>query len=194
MIAVKSAKSHGERAGAKAAITLGFVADPVARWVWPDSDIYARAMPDFVTAFCGRAFDEGTADMTACGGAAACWLPPDFFPDDEAVMTVIAGSVPDDRMDAIEDFFAQMDEAHPETPCWYLPQIAADPFRQGRGLGSALLKHRLRLCDADGAAAYLESSNSKNNPLYERHGFELMGEIQTGDSPVMYPMLRMPRG
>ena len=28
--------------------------------------------------------------------------------------------------------------------------------------------------------AYLESSNPRNIPLYERHGFEALGEIQVG--------------
>ena len=42
--------------------------------------------------------------------------------------------------------------------------------------------------------AYLESSNPKNVPLYERHGFEVMGFVQPGDFPGIYPMLRQPRG
>lgn len=41
-----------------------------------------------------------------------------------------------------------------------------------------------------GAVAYLESSNPLNVPLYERFGFEVIAEIQTGDSPTIWPMLR----
>ena len=40
--------------------------------------------------------------------------------------------------------------------------------------------------------AYLESSNLRNVPLYERHGFEVLGPIQVGGSPVFTPMLRDP--
>lgn len=29
--------------------------------------------------------------------------------------------------------------------------------------------------------------------LYERHGFELLGTIQVGTSPPIFPMLRTPR-
>jgi ribosomal protein S18 acetylase RimI-like enzyme len=72
--------------------------------------------------------------------------------------------------------------------------IGVDPVRQGRGLGSALLKHGLGQCDAQGLPAYLESSNPKNVPLYERHGFEVMGLIQPADFPPLYPMLRVARG
>ena len=62
--------------------------------------------------------------------------------------------------------------------------IGVDPARQGRGLGSALMKHTLALCDAEGALAYLESSNPRNVPLYERHGFEVVGEIRPADIPL----------
>jgi hypothetical protein len=41
--------------------------------------------------------------------------------------------------------------------------------------------------------AYLESTNPKNIPLYERHGFEVLGTIQVGTSPAVCPMLRRPR-
>ena len=82
---------------------------------------------------------------------------------------------------------------HPAEPHWYLPMIGVDPARQGRGLGSALLKHALALCDAERAPAYLESSNPKNVPLYERHGFEVVGEIKPGDFPGLTPMLRPAR-
>jgi ribosomal protein S18 acetylase RimI-like enzyme len=66
-------------------------------------------------------------------------------------------------------------------------------MRQGRGLGSALLKAGLARCDAEGAAAYLESSNPKNVPLYERHGFEVIGLVQPADFPPLIPMLRPAR-
>jgi ribosomal protein S18 acetylase RimI-like enzyme len=60
-------------------------------------------------------------------------------------------------------------------------------------LGSALLEHALARCDGDHTLAYLESSNSPNNLLYERHGFEVIGTIQVGASPPIWPMVRRPR-
>ena len=70
---------------------------------------------------------------------------------------------------------------------------AADPAKQGRGYGSALLRHALARCDRDRLPAYLESSNPVNVPLYQRHGFEVIGTIQQGSSPELVPMLRKPR-
>jgi GNAT superfamily N-acetyltransferase len=87
----------------------------------------------------------------------------------------------------------QMDAYHPAEPHWYLPMIGVDPARQGKGYGSALLKHALARCDRDDKLAYLESSNPKNIPLYKRHGFELLGTIRVGSSPPLFPMVRKPR-
>jgi hypothetical protein len=47
--------------------------------------------------------------------------------------------------------------------------------------------------DEAGEAAYLESSNIRNVPLYQRHGFEVVEEIQLlGDGPQMWRMWREP--
>ncbi|HET6808200.1 MAG TPA: GNAT family N-acetyltransferase, partial [Nitrososphaera sp.] len=73
------------------------------------------------------------------------------------------------------------------------PFVGVDPLQQGRGFGSALLEHTLIQCDNDSKLAYLESSNPKNIPLYQRHGFEALGTIQVGPSPTIFPMLRRPR-
>jgi ribosomal protein S18 acetylase RimI-like enzyme len=82
---------------------------------------------------------------------------------------------------------------HPPEPHWYLPLLGVDPTRQGQGVGSALLQHATARCDQAGQLAYLESSNPANVPLYERHGFEIVGQIQAGTSPTFHPMVRKPR-
>ena len=69
----------------------------------------------------------------------------------------------------------------------------ADPAATGQGLGATLMKHALTIVDEAGLPAYLESSNPRNISLYERHGFEVMGEIRTKGSPVMTPMIRAAR-
>jgi hypothetical protein len=55
------------------------------------------------------------------------------------------------------------------------------------------MEHALRRCDREGLPAYLESSNPRNIPLYQRHGFEVLGTIQLDASPPITPMLRAPR-
>jgi GNAT superfamily N-acetyltransferase len=74
----------------------------------------------------------------------------------------------------------------------YLPLLGVDPLYHGKGLGSVLMQHAIVICDQDNKPAYLESSNPKNIPFYERHGFELLGTIQVNTSPPIFPMLRKP--
>jgi ribosomal protein S18 acetylase RimI-like enzyme len=89
--------------------------------------------------------------------------------------------------------FEAMAGHHPPEPHWYLPLIGVDPAFQRRGLGSALLRHALTTCDQNQSLAYLESTNPISVPLYQRHGFEVIGEIAEGSSLTLYPMVRKPR-
>ncbi|MBC2778664.1 GNAT family N-acetyltransferase [Parasphingopyxis marina] len=185
--------SPEERARAIDTIVLGFAADPLCRWIWPEGQTYLSAMAKLTEAFGGKAFDEATAYITPDFEAAALWLPPGVEPDAETMGALVAETVAPERLEEIGTFMAMQDDYHPEGEHWYLPLIAADPAHLGKGLGGALMKHALAVCDETGTTAYLESSNPRNISLYQRHGFEIMGEIQHGSSPVMTPMIREAR-
>ena len=144
-------------------------------------------------AFGGNAFAEGSAYFADGYAGAALWLPPGIAPDEERLISIIEGAAPDSIKGDLFGVFEQMDKYHPKEPHWYLPLIGVDPLHQGNGVGSALMKHAVSVCDKDGVIAYLESSNPRNISLYERHGFEIIGEIQVGSSPTMRPMLREPK-
>jgi ribosomal protein S18 acetylase RimI-like enzyme len=119
-------------------------------------------------------------------------LPPDVHSDEEAIAGLIQRTVSNQRQEDIFALLGQMGGYHPSEPHWYLPLIGVDPALQGKGCGSRLMEHALSRCDRDKQLAYLESSNPKNIRLYERHGFELLGTIQVGGSPPIFPMLRKP--
>ncbi|KRR27212.1 GNAT family N-acetyltransferase [Bradyrhizobium retamae] len=192
MSAVPEVKSAGadDRANAISTIVLGFAADPMARFAWPDPSEYLRTMPRMVNAFGGRAFEHGTAYITEGARAAALWLPPGVEPDEAEMDAIMEESLRPEIAGDIAAIMKGMAEHHPHEPHWYLPLIAADPKWIGQGLGALLMKHAIRRCDEEGIAAYLESSNPRNISLYERHGFKITGRIQSGSSPVVTPMLR----
>jgi ribosomal protein S18 acetylase RimI-like enzyme len=181
-----------DEAAVFAVLTLAFSSDPASRWTWPEPRTFIEAFPRFAKAFGGAAFAKGTAHRIGWVGA-ALWLPPGAGPD-EAAMDILMEETAD-AATAIDGpkLMQQMASHHPKEPHWYLPLIGIDPAHQGKGLGSALLKHATDICDRDGMVAYLESSNLANVPLYERHGFAALGRIQVGGSPVLTPMLRRPR-
>jgi ribosomal protein S18 acetylase RimI-like enzyme len=150
-------------------------------------------LPSFVRAFAGKAFEQSSAYYVEGYLGAALWLPPGVHPDENALVALLQRTIPEDNQQAIFAFVEQMDRSHPSEPHWYLPMIGVDPTQQGKGYGTALLEYALARCDFDGKPAYLESSSPTNIPLYERHGFELLGTIQVGSSPPLFPMLREPR-
>jgi GNAT superfamily N-acetyltransferase len=123
----------------------------------------------------------------------ALWLPPGVGPDEEALMALLETTVGERERSAIFAMFEQMGSYHPSEEHWYLPLIGVEASRQGEGCGSALMRAALMLCDRDRRPAYLESTSRQSVPFYERHGFELRGEIQVGASPPIFPMLRPAR-
>ncbi len=182
-----------DEAAAIAVVVLAFSADPAARWTWPDPQQYLEHFPNFVRVLGGKAFAHGGAYCADGHAGAALWLPPEIRPDDDALSTLLQRTGSARAQEDLSAVFEQMERYHPQEPHWYLPFIGTDPSQQGKGYGGALMKHALIPCDRDHKLAYLESSNPKNIPLYERHGFELLGTIQVGASPPIFPMLRKPR-
>lgn len=183
-----------EQDKAIATIALAFAGDPMMRWSFGDAAQYWAIALKFIRAFGGNAFVHNSADQTGNMAAVALWLPPNVEPDADA-MGEIFGSFersPESDKDG-QSLFEQMNKFHPKEPHWYLPLIGTDPIHQGKGYGSALMEHAMRRCDRDRMPAYLESSTSSNIPLYERFGFQVIGKIQSGSSPVLTPMFRPAR-
>ncbi len=176
-----------------AVVVLAFSADPAARWTWPDAQQYLIQFPKFIRALGGKSFAHGSAYYVDGYAGAALWLPPEVRPDEDALSTLLQSTGSQQAQNDLAAIFEQMGRYHPEEPHWYLPFIGVDPSQQSKGYGAALMKHALLPCDRDRKLAYLESSNPKNIPLYEHFGFELLGTIQEGTSPPIFPMLRKPR-
>jgi ribosomal protein S18 acetylase RimI-like enzyme len=173
-------------------LRLAFAADPAVRWVWPNPQKYLSHFTSFARAFGGKAFAYGSAHYIGNYSGAALWLPPDVHPDVDRLIALLESSGSDDAKKDGPQIFDKMSGYHPNQPHWYLPLLGVDPLHHGKGLGSALLQHALAISDQDNKYAYLESSNPRNIPLYERYGFELLGTIQVNTSPSIFPMLRKP--
>lgn len=185
--------THADREAMLDTFVLSFGADPCARYAWPNAQDYMAGWRSLAIGMGGRAIDHGGAFVTADGMGGAFWLPPGVESDVEALAGLIERSVPDEKKPVLAQVVGQMAQFHPQEPHWYLAVVGVDPSRQGQGLGSILIKEGLRKCDEQRLPAYLESSNPRNIPLYERHGFEVMGVIKPDDFPGLYPMFRAAR-
>lgn len=191
-VEIRSATSD-EMSQAVSSIVGAFITDPLARFAWPSPHEYLRAMPVATHEWAGGSIQHGTAYVSADLCGAALWLPPGVHANGEALERVFRDTAKPEHLDDLLVTFDKMDEWHLEEPHWYLPIVGVEPNAQGNGLGGALMRHAVARCDQEEALAYLESSNPRNISLYERHGFEVMGEIQVGAGPLVTPMLRRPR-
>jgi ribosomal protein S18 acetylase RimI-like enzyme len=185
--------AKSERARAIATLVSAFVADPAERWLYPDANEYLTHFPVFVAAFGGRAFEESAAWQFDDFAAVSLWLPPGVESDGDTTIEVLTASVSPVLHDDLFVVLGQMGDAHPTYPHWYLPWFGVDAARQRLGLGGELLTHCLTLVDATHHRAYLESTNPRNVPFYERHGFEVSGTAQAGTSPSIVLMTRAAR-
>ena len=188
-----AALRNGEEQRAVDVLVTAFVADPVIRWMYPDATSYLNGFPGFLRAFGGKAFTSETVWRLGEFEAVALWFPPRVDPDGDAVIAEITRSVAPAQHVDVFAVLEQMDALHPALPHWYLPWFGVEGARQGRGIGSELMRNCLDFVDQDHLPAYLESPNPRNITFYERHGFEITGVSEAGACPPVYSMLRSPR-
>ena len=173
-----------------ATITMAFSTDPIARWFYPKAADYFRWFPSFVRGFAGRSISDNTAVATTNYSGVALWLGPGAHGDEEALAKLFEKSLPAERQPDVFELFEKMGAEHPAEEHWYLPMIGVDSSRQNTGIGTGLMKRALERSDCDGLPAYLESSNPRNISLYQRCGFEAIGEVSAAASPPLVRMLR----
>ena len=184
---------EGEEQRALDVLVTAFTGDPVICWMYPGATGYLTHFPAFLRAFGGKAFTSKTAWRFGEFEAVALWFPPHVEPDGDAVIAEVTQSVASDQHVDLFAVLEQMDGAHPAFPHWYLPWFGVEAARQGRGIGSELLRNCLGFVDRDHLPAYLELPNPRNIPFYERHGFEITGVSQAGACPPVFSMLRSSR-
>jgi GNAT superfamily N-acetyltransferase len=169
-----------------------FVADPVVRWLLPGSGGEARLFE--ILARHQHGLDGGT-DIAVRGGqivGASLWDRPGYIQPGRHALTALPAFIALLRRNTGRGAMLErtMHERRPPGTFWYLASIGA--LVSGEGIGSALLRERLRTVEGP---AYLESSNIVNVPLYERFGFRVTEEFRLPDGgPTLYPMLRAPGG
>ncbi|MEQ1787479.1 MAG: GNAT family N-acetyltransferase [Acidimicrobiales bacterium] len=177
----------------------GFYDDPVMRWVFPDDAVRLDRLRFLFSGLVDDLLPDRGVVHLGEGAAAALWRDPTFEHGrtaadraGEATADQLMPFTPDE-LDRLIVLGGTMAASHPHEPHWYLNVVSTVPEHQGRGLGSAVLQPVLDRCDADGARAYLESTNPRNHTLYHRHGFVDAGELQLEGGPAMMAMWRDPR-
>jgi len=149
-----------------ATLVLAFSTDLIARWMYDDPHRYLLHMPRLFRALGTSPFALGAAQRTSECLGGALWLLPSLRGDDGPLEAVIAESIAGEKQAEVATLLERTEHYRPTVPHWYLSLIGVEALHRNRGCGAALLRHRLRQCDAECVPAYLWSSNPLNTSLY----------------------------
>jgi amino acid transporter/GNAT superfamily N-acetyltransferase len=181
-----------------AVLAEAFHGDAPGAWLVPDPADRALIYPAFFRILARHAL-RGAGEVYASSDrtAVSIWFPapygvPNTAPADFDAQLLAATGPYQPRFLAMD---AAMQAAHPMARAHhYLNFLAVRPAYQSRGIGSALLAHRLTDLHRRGIPAYLEATNRRNLALYLHHGFTVIGSIRVGDDgPTLYRMWREAR-
>jgi len=179
------------------AIGRAFFDDPVAMHLFPDESTRRRRFGSFARLAIDSFVGHGAIHTTDPVRGAAIWQAPSpprlgFWTQLRFGLGVAAATRR--RVGRAIELGQTMRRHHLREPHWYLAILGTVPEAQGRGIGSAMIRPILDLCDEQRRPAYLESSKESNIPFYQRQGFEVVDEIRIEDGPTLWPMRRRPAG
>jgi GNAT superfamily N-acetyltransferase len=156
-------------------------------------------MPRLFRALFRLALPYGACDVTEGYEAAALWRPPGRWHTPFYRYVIHGPQLQFPRIFGLGGLaraasaLSHIEKQHPKEPHYYLQVVGTDPKRQGNGFGGVVMRRQLAIADRAGMPAYLESSKEGNIPVYQRFGFQVMGEIKLPDGPTLYPMWRPAR-
>lgn len=180
----------------KAVLAGAFYEDPVIGWLMPDATKRrARLRRFFGIELRHMALPRGRVWTTNDLTGVALVMPPGAWRVPPHA-TLLEGSAFGVHLGRAARLGAAMEWRHAREvrkPHYYVRDVGVLPEVQGKGLGSALMRPMLDLCDREGLPAYLEASSERSAALYERLGFRLIDELRIASSPPLRLMLRPSR-
>ncbi len=173
-------------------LTEAFADDPIMNWM------FGGPRP------IGQLFKEMTGDVylaqgfghIAGDGAATLWLPPGGseklpFMNEVRLAASMFRSGGFGALYRARETARVMEASHPKHTHYYLFSVGVRKTMQGKGLGGKIIREGLKQADSEEIGAYLENSNPRNTPLYERLGFEARAPLALPDgAPPLLAMWR----
>jgi GNAT superfamily N-acetyltransferase len=185
------------------ALARAFEDDPLWGWAF-ESGTRERKLESLASVFgffCGAALGFGWVRVTDGVEAVALWIPPgspEMVPADaERMPGVVAAACEPEAAKRVTEMLDAFERNHPhEPPHYYLSLLATHPDHAGKRLGVDLVAANLAEMDAADppSAAFLESSNPRNVPRYERLGFRPTREVDLVAGLTGTQMWRPPAG
>ncbi len=176
-------------------LSLAFHTDPVYEWFFPRADSRLERLQRLFAVFLEALVPLGTVFSTAALEGVSLWIPPgkaishrQSIRQNLQVLRILGRGVPKGIW-----WWLSVESKQPRYPHWELFLIGVAPEKQGRGIGSALLRRMLNKCDDERLPIYLDTGNKANVAFYQRHGFEVKRKVSLPKGPIVFQMVRSPR-
>jgi GNAT superfamily N-acetyltransferase len=199
-VAVRPA-TNADRGGAAAVLARAFIDDPAMAYLFRNAADRPRRLARFFGMIVSidpspehwQLADDSDGELSA----AALWRPPGEWKT--STLAMVASTLPLvhtfgwalPRALALQE---KLEAHHPADPHWYLQFVGCVPERHGWGLGGAVIRRQLAVCDATGVPAALETATPGNVPIYEALGFRVTGTYDVRGGPIFWSMWREPAG
>ena len=179
-------------------LARSFASQPLTRWMLGDDERALRKGERILQLDFENALQYDLMFTTTNLQGAAIWNPP------ERRQTAWQGFVWLPRLIRIIgisrnlpaqlESFRRLEKLFPRIPNYYLSMLAVDLASQGRGIGSALIKPVLELCDKRGIIAYTVTDMETNVVFYQKQGFHVQDTIPIRRACLRaWTMLREPQ-
>jgi ribosomal protein S18 acetylase RimI-like enzyme len=176
-------------------IADAFFALPPSIWLVPAEHAHLRAtvMRDYFTIAVEHAFHHGVVETVPNRSAVAVWFDNTTTypkPDNYELRRAAACGRFTERFVFLDDL---LHSRHPARSHHHLAFLAVSPYTQGRGLGTALLRHRLKALDSAGVPSYLEAASQRLVGVYTKFGYQPGDQLHLAASgPPFTQMWREP--
>jgi amino acid transporter/GNAT superfamily N-acetyltransferase len=174
-------------------MAAAYFKDALTQWLIPEFQTQGSLCLGYFRVVVQQALATGLVDVLEDYSGAAIWYPvsghtPVLSPPGRSPQIGNLSANLAWRVDLLHHAIVQ---ARPVEAHHLLAFAAVWPTAQRRGLGTALVAHRLQRLDASGSAAYLEATSEQSYALYGRLGFRPSGKpITLPNGPRIYPMWR----
>lgn len=179
-----------------------FANDPMFTYIFPEAAQRLVGLRRFMLAGLRYGMLYGAVHTTTDGAGTALWLTPEqpeitpgrMVHSGMALLPITLGLPAFRRFLTFTSYGERVHKALMSEPHWYLLNLAVDPTRQRRGIGSQLLAPTLERADHQQQPCYLETNSPGNILFYAKHGFKVVhaGQIPN-NGPLFWSLLRKPR-
>jgi ribosomal protein S18 acetylase RimI-like enzyme len=176
-------------------LARAFHEDPLTTWLYPRERSRDRHVERSFMVSLSRLAPQNQLYTTDDHAGGALWALPGQWREDlrqsVSSLTLLPPLLP--RLLRTMRAMARIEIAHPADAHYYLSVLGTAPERRREGVGSALLRPVLDLCDAERIPAYLETATEANVGFYARHGFEVQRRLELpGGAPSLWLLWREP--